>query len=195
MYIDVHPNTAELPEVDMVMGFEHYGALPSTLRGMMGLEPEVDPVQYQQRARVQVGDATVAFRPEWDRHRLTPSHYAYLRVAEGCNHACTFCAIPGFRYVGLCLTVVPGVCSRVCALVTPMIVHHCCRWALHHARVALPGLRLPTWATAEEPHPTEAKKQETPSRRRPLPPSIRCCQSLPPWRSPLLLARLRSCRA
>ena len=47
----------------------------------------------------QVGDSTVAFRPEWDRHRLTPRHTAYLRVAEGCNHACTFCAIPGFRWV------------------------------------------------------------------------------------------------
>ncbi len=46
---------------------------------------------------VQVGDATVPFRPEWDRFRLTPRHTAYLRVAEGCNHACTFCAIPGFR--------------------------------------------------------------------------------------------------
>ena len=50
---------------------------------------------------VQVGDATVAFRPEWDRHRLTPRHTAYLRVAEGCSHACTFCAIPGFRQVAV----------------------------------------------------------------------------------------------
>ena len=46
---------------------------------------------------LQVGSATVPFRPEWDRVRLTPPHTAYLRVAEGCNHACTFCAIPGFR--------------------------------------------------------------------------------------------------
>jgi hypothetical protein len=38
-------------------------------------------------ARVQVGSATVPFRPEWDRVRLTPRHTAYLRVAEGCNHA------------------------------------------------------------------------------------------------------------
>lgn len=37
------------------------------------------------------------FRAEWDRVRLTPQHTAYLRVAEGCNHACTFCSIPGFR--------------------------------------------------------------------------------------------------
>lgn len=45
----------------------------------------------------QVGSATVPFRPEFDRFRLTPAHTAYLRVAEGCDHACTFCAIPGFR--------------------------------------------------------------------------------------------------
>ena len=37
------------------------------------------------------------FRPEAERYRLTPPHTAYLRVAEGCNHACTFCAIPSWR--------------------------------------------------------------------------------------------------
>lgn len=86
----------EAPEIDLVLGFQEYGALPGALRNLMGLG-EVDAADYQQRARVQVGDSTVPFRPEWDRHRLTPKHYAYLRVAEGCNHACTFCAIPGFR--------------------------------------------------------------------------------------------------
>jgi ribosomal protein S12 methylthiotransferase len=29
--------------------------------------------------------------------RLTPRHYAYLKIAEGCNHACTFCIIPSMR--------------------------------------------------------------------------------------------------
>ena len=29
--------------------------------------------------------------------RLTPPHYAYLRVADGCNHKCSFCAIPSIR--------------------------------------------------------------------------------------------------
>ncbi len=43
----------------------------------------------------------MAFRPEADRYRLTPQHTAYLRVAEGCNHSCTFCAIPGFRWASL----------------------------------------------------------------------------------------------
>lgn len=89
----------QLPEADLVMGFEKYGSLSGALREVLGSPPEVDLDEYQQRSRVLVGDATVGFRAEWDRYRLTPKHTAYLRVAEGCNHACTFCAIPGFRYV------------------------------------------------------------------------------------------------
>ncbi|MFM8696780.1 MAG: 30S ribosomal protein S12 methylthiotransferase RimO [Betaproteobacteria bacterium] len=29
--------------------------------------------------------------------KLTPRHYAYLKISEGCNHACTFCIIPSMR--------------------------------------------------------------------------------------------------
>jgi len=29
--------------------------------------------------------------------KLTPSHYAYLKISEGCNHRCTFCIIPSMR--------------------------------------------------------------------------------------------------
>ena len=29
--------------------------------------------------------------------KLTPPHYAYLKIAEGCNHRCTFCIIPSMR--------------------------------------------------------------------------------------------------
>ena len=29
--------------------------------------------------------------------KLTPKHYAYLKVSEGCNHRCTFCVIPSLR--------------------------------------------------------------------------------------------------
>lgn len=32
-----------------------------------------------------------------ERHVTTPSHYAYLKIAEGCNRKCSFCAIPGIR--------------------------------------------------------------------------------------------------
>ena len=29
--------------------------------------------------------------------RLTPKHYAYIKISEGCNHRCTFCIIPSMR--------------------------------------------------------------------------------------------------
>ena len=29
--------------------------------------------------------------------KLTPRHYAYLKISEGCNHKCTFCIIPDLR--------------------------------------------------------------------------------------------------
>ncbi|EIE24277.1 MiaB-like tRNA modifying enzyme [Coccomyxa subellipsoidea C-169] len=83
-----------LPEADYVVGFQNYSSLPATLRN--ALQPTANAGGLAE-ARVQVGESTVAFRPEADRYRLTPQHTAYLRVAEGCNHSCTFCAIPGFR--------------------------------------------------------------------------------------------------
>src|SRR5690348_15425022 len=30
-------------------------------------------------------------------NKLTPKHYAYLKISEGCNHRCTFCIIPSMR--------------------------------------------------------------------------------------------------
>ncbi|MEW5302295.1 MAG: hypothetical protein WDW36_005096 [Sanguina aurantia] len=128
----------DLPEVDLVLGFENYGSLVQNLDVSLGLpngqaqrafatlggedsaadakaagssssggssgSSSLPGYQHQGEnfttsgiSRVQVGSATVDFRPEWNRFRLTPKHTAYLRVAEGCNHACTFCAIPGFR--------------------------------------------------------------------------------------------------
>src|SRR6185295_10739772 len=31
------------------------------------------------------------------RFRLTPAHFAYVKIAEGCNHPCSFCIIPRMR--------------------------------------------------------------------------------------------------
>ncbi|KAK9906538.1 hypothetical protein WJX75_003709 [Coccomyxa subellipsoidea] len=85
-----------LPEADFVVGFQNYSGLPTTLRNAL---QSTTSTSGHAESRVQVGESTVAFRPEADRYRLTPRHSAYLRVAEGCNHSCTFCAIPGFRQV------------------------------------------------------------------------------------------------
>jgi ribosomal protein S12 methylthiotransferase len=105
----------DLPEADLILGFQNYGQLAANLAERMDMpstststsssataSPSSSSAAAAETAhapspRVQVGEATVPFRPEWDRVRLTPRHTAYLRVAEGCNHACTFCAIPGFR--------------------------------------------------------------------------------------------------
>lgn len=37
------------------------------------------------------------FEDDGDRFRLTPRHWAYLRVSEGCNQRCAFCTIPSIR--------------------------------------------------------------------------------------------------
>jgi ribosomal protein S12 methylthiotransferase len=37
------------------------------------------------------------FLSYYKRELLTPSHYAYLKISEGCSHSCSFCAIPFIR--------------------------------------------------------------------------------------------------
>jgi tRNA A37 methylthiotransferase MiaB len=37
------------------------------------------------------------FEDDSARLRLTPRHYAYLRISEGCNQNCAFCTIPSIR--------------------------------------------------------------------------------------------------
>jgi ribosomal protein S12 methylthiotransferase len=56
------------------------------------------------RARAQRREQRTLFRPapvraleDTARLRITPRHYAYLKISEGCDRLCTFCAIPGMR--------------------------------------------------------------------------------------------------
>jgi len=81
-----------LPGIDAVVGFEHYPRLSDTIEGLAGTSDAKGT-----RGAVQVGTTAVPFRDEAKRHRLTAPHTAYLRVAEGCDHSCTFCAIPNWR--------------------------------------------------------------------------------------------------
>ncbi len=43
-----------------------------------------------------VDELKVTYQPEYiyERKITTPSHFAYLKLAEGCNRSCAFCAIP-----------------------------------------------------------------------------------------------------
>ncbi len=58
--------------------------------------PEVDRYFGKFDLKAMVDELKVTFRPEYiyERKITTPSHYAYLKLAEGCNRSCAFCAIP-----------------------------------------------------------------------------------------------------
>ena len=86
--------SSEIPEVDAIVGFESYSELPEQIMRTLGRSADSAA---SSSPSVLVGSPTVPFRPETDRWQLTAPHFAYVRVAEGCDHSCTFCAIPGFR--------------------------------------------------------------------------------------------------
>lgn len=58
--------------------------------------PEVDRYFGKFDLRAIAAELKVALQPEYiyERKITTPSHYAYLKVSEGCNRFCGFCAIP-----------------------------------------------------------------------------------------------------
>src|SRR5947209_6685833 len=78
----------EIPEVDHIVG-------------VFGRE---DIARVVDRAVAQEHEQRSLFRPapvraqeDTARLRITPRHYAYLKISEGCDRLCTFCAIPGMR--------------------------------------------------------------------------------------------------
>jgi ribosomal protein S12 methylthiotransferase RimO len=74
-----------LPEVDAVLGIDRYGELVGVIDGLTGWRP----VELRRRPIMDILHATG--RP------ATGLPYAYLKVAEGCDKPCTFCAIPAIR--------------------------------------------------------------------------------------------------
>lgn len=73
------------------------GCLSERYRSVLPAEiPEVDH-WYGKFDWTAVVDNIAARHPQlrpWERHLTTPSHYTYLKIAEGCNRFCAFCAIP-----------------------------------------------------------------------------------------------------
>lgn len=74
-----------LPEVDAVLGLDGYGHLVPTLDRLTGWQP----VQIRRRPVMDILHQVKRPAPD------TP--YAYVKVAEGCDKPCTFCAIPLIR--------------------------------------------------------------------------------------------------
>ena len=58
--------------------------------------PEVDKYFGKFDLKAMVDELKVAYHPEYiyERKITTPSHFAYLKISEGCNRSCSFCAIP-----------------------------------------------------------------------------------------------------
>jgi len=78
---------SEMPEVDAVVGIGSNAALPAiverlTTNGAGQVE------SYGPKCDMELGGARVI---------STPRHYAYLKIAEGCNNRCHYCAIPLIR--------------------------------------------------------------------------------------------------
>ena len=71
----------ELTEADLIIGLAGERDIVAHCDRLLGKAP-------RKAAR---GDA--------ERHLLTPRHWAYLRISDGCDRMCTFCAIPGIRGV------------------------------------------------------------------------------------------------
>ncbi|MBO4853610.1 MAG: 30S ribosomal protein S12 methylthiotransferase RimO [Oscillospiraceae bacterium] len=75
----------EMPEVDGLMGTGSYGEIVSALRELV-----------QGRTVSRFGSINAPVE-ELDRVVTTPSHYAFLRIAEGCDNHCAYCIIPALR--------------------------------------------------------------------------------------------------
>src|SRR5688572_21881947 len=65
--------------------------------------PIIEEIYAKERGKNSAPESFVTPRstyiPDYDtpRFRLTPKHFAYIKIAEGCNHPCTFCIIPQIR--------------------------------------------------------------------------------------------------
>lgn len=75
----------ELPEVDGVLGTGSYGQIVSAVDGLLA-----------ERSVSEFGDIDAPV-DEMGRVLTTPSYYAYLKIAEGCDNRCSYCVIPSLR--------------------------------------------------------------------------------------------------
>ncbi len=75
---------AEMPEVDAVVGIGSNSAICAVIERLSAGPQE----QFGPKTAMPLGGARVI---------STPPHYAYLKIAEGCNNGCYYCAIPLIR--------------------------------------------------------------------------------------------------
>ncbi|MGE5208357.1 MAG: 30S ribosomal protein S12 methylthiotransferase RimO [Alphaproteobacteria bacterium] len=100
----------EMPEVDAFIGLDQVEELGSIVEKIFDKHRKSRSESLTSNVRsafdVPTGVDSLAFTetrptyiPDYDtpRFRLTPAHFAYVKIAEGCNHPCSFCVIPQMR--------------------------------------------------------------------------------------------------
>jgi ribosomal protein S12 methylthiotransferase len=104
----------EMPEVDAFIGLDQVSELGTIVEGILGKRSTLSierSTPNADRSRLDAGpsifgvsdlsfaDRRPTYIPDYDtpRFRLTPTHFAYVKIAEGCNHPCSFCVIPQMR--------------------------------------------------------------------------------------------------
>ena len=80
-------------EVDAFIGLDQVTKVAPIIEGLFAKERE------KNAAPLLFIEGKSTYIPDYDtpRFRLTPKHFAYIKIAEGCNHPCTFCIIPQIR--------------------------------------------------------------------------------------------------
>jgi len=95
-----------LPEVDAFIGLDQVSQLGAIVEKILTKRPtdvgrSTFGVSSSSDEDVDLDFVTArsGYIPDYDtpRFRLTPAHTAYVKIAEGCNHPCSFCVIPQMR--------------------------------------------------------------------------------------------------
>jgi ribosomal protein S12 methylthiotransferase len=91
---------SELPEVDAFIGLDQVSELGAIVEEMVTRPSRLpDASDASETHALLFADRRPTYIPDYDtpRFRLTPAHSAYVKIAEGCNHPCSFCVIPQMR--------------------------------------------------------------------------------------------------
>ncbi len=78
----------EIPEIDGIIGTGRYEDINNLINEVTEKEQKINYVDDIKKYKDY---------KELKREKITPDHYAYLRIAEGCDNFCTYCIIPGIR--------------------------------------------------------------------------------------------------
>lgn len=84
----------EFPEIDAVVGIAEYGKIADIVDGLADF---AKPAHEEGTPAVCYFGKKESHSMEGKRIISTLPHYAYLRIADGCDNCCTYCAIPSIR--------------------------------------------------------------------------------------------------